>query len=327
LIDKLDCAVPRIAEYTREFANLVNISMSPEWHGKVWREGGIYARRGDFREVSGGELPVIVHQNNRYDKKAGDKVELIETGSMTVGEMAQTISRVYAVDPIESRIMRLDLAADVEGVSVSWFRDHTEFRAKQTNREWSMQSITQRRAQTLYSGVKPHQLRIYDKTAHREKLYASELRKATKEERAHMLSFDERWGHPASKLITRVERQIGGAEVEKFGYCRVGHLAEVYNADPFLQIVFPEERKRGRIKRFSPEDRVGIDWMRDRVARDGVVNAKALLREYCGSRWGFYRRWNRWQEFVMQEASEKVTRADLLESFRVSTLAQLNYAA
>jgi hypothetical protein len=338
MIDKLDQGVPRNAEYTRSFGKLIELSMSPEWHRKVWRDGGHYLRRGDFREISGGELPVIVHQYNRHDKKAGDKIELVETGGRSLLEMNSAVSAIYAVDPLENRIMRLDCAADLPGVPVDWFRNNTEFRGKQTNREWAVQSITQRTAQTLYSGVKPHQLRIYDKTGHRIKLLESENRRRDKDQEPEPQTFEARWGYPPSQIVTRVERQLGGAEVKKFGYAKVGHLYELAGADPFRQIVFPSDLDFRGVAgasvfvgagfTLSTEDRIGIRWMRDRVERDGVVNAKAMLRSLCSSRDAYYRRWSKWKEFVLpNREAQVVTRTELLDSFRASTLNQITLRA
>jgi hypothetical protein len=327
LVDKLDVGVPRNAEYTRGFGKLVAMSMEPDWHRKVWRDGGHYLRRGDFREISGGELPVILHQYNRHDRKAGDKVELVETAGMSISEMNSHVRAVYAVEPMENRVMRLDLAADISDVPVRWFRDHTEFRGKQTNREWAVQSLTKRNAQTLYSGVKPHQLRIYDKTGHREGLWLSEVRKMAKSEREFKLSFEERWGYDRSMVVTRVERQIGGGEVKTFGYSQVGHLYQLEKADPFDQILFRDDVEdwRGEL---SADDRIGIEWMRYRVSVDGVVNAKAALRDLCADRQKYHRRWSRWKSFVLAtESARLVTRHDLLKSYRASVHKQIKLAA
>lgn len=307
--------------------------MSPDWHRKVWRDGGHYLRRGDFREISGGELPVILHQYNRHDKRAGDKVELVETGNMSLLEMNCAVSAVYKVDPMENRVMRLDLAADVQGTDVDWFRDHTEFKGKQTNREWAIQSITQRVAQTLTSGVKPHQIRIYDKTGHRKTLLAQEVRKMAREEREFKLSFEQRWGYPETRIVTRVERQIGGAEVKKFGYSQVGHLYQLDKSDPFVQIVFPEDVDPPK-RDLTFEDKMGIEWMRMWVAKDGIVNAKVRLRKECDyyfPSWGRQaqsERWRKWRKFVLEdESAQRTTRSDLLQSFRVSVNSQLKQAA
>lgn len=329
MIDKLDTAVPRNAEYTRTFGKLVSLSLTPDWHRKVWRDGGHYLRRGDFREISGGELPVILHQYNRHDKRAGDKVELVETGKMTLLEMNSAVSAIYKVEPLENRIMRLDLAADIEDVPVDWFRNNTHFRGKQTNREWAVQSITQRGAQTLYAGVKPHQLRIYDKTGHRASLLAGEVRRMARSEREFKLSFEQRWGYSPTKVVTRVERQIGGGEVQKFGYARVGHLYELEAADPFRQIIFPDDvRKRRRLEGLGPRDYAIAKWMEEQSDRDGIVNLRAEMRAVSRNYQQFHNFWKRYGEFAMPvRASRTLARTDLLESFRASTRAQLRQAA
>lgn len=329
LIDKLDSAVPRNAEYTRQFSKLVDLSMTPDWHRKVWRDGGHYLRRGDFREISGGELPVILHQYNRHDKRAGDKVELVETGTMSLLDMNSCVSQVYKVDPLENRVMRLDLASDVPDVPVDWFRNNTEFKGKQTNREWAVQSITQRTSQTLTSGIKPHQIRIYDKTGHRAKILSSEVRRMQRSEREFAMSFEDRWGYRPTRIVTRVERQIGGAEVAKFGYAKLGHLYELPKCDPFKQIIFPEDvQPDEELDELGIKDRIVAEWLMERSVREGIVNTKALVRRWSHNREAFHSFWRANRGFAMPTGARQMcTRNDLLESFRASIHVQLKQAA
>jgi hypothetical protein len=252
--------------------------------------------------------------------------------------MNTAIRAVYDVDPLENRIMRLDAAADLANVEVSWFRDHTEFRGKQTNREWAVQSITQRTAQTLTTGVKPCQIRIYDKTGHRMKLLALENRRRNKDEQPEPQSFEDRWGYSPFQKVTRIERQLGVTDLVKFGYTKIGHLYELPKADPFRQIIFPNERDFRGIRgssvivgggvQLTIADQIGILWMKDLVERDGVVNAKARLRALCPLRQSYYERWAKWKEFVLPSGGEQlVTRTQLLQSFRASTIRQVKNAA
>lgn len=330
-----------MAQYTPAFARVIELSLTPEWSNKVWKTGGkAYDRRGDFREISGGELPVILHQGNRFNRKAGDKVELIETGGLKLLEMVSTVQNLYQIDAQEQRILRLDLAADNEDVTVEWFRTHTYARFKQTQREWKVESISQRRAESVTAGMKPNQLRTYDKTAHRKVLLGKERRKMLKEDRGLCMTFEERWGYSPDKTVTRVERQIGGEQIAKVGYTKVGNLYELQTCDPFKQIIFPGEGHSldiyaGRFSEFEnalmhlrPEHRITAKYLRDYALSEGIKHTQNHLRRMCKTPTEFYRLWKRYQPFVMPvDTSNGTTRERLQLAFRASITKQLTYAA
>lgn len=314
--------------FTRSFAKLVELSHQPEWHHKVWRDGGHYSARGDFREISGGELPVIIHHVNRHDRKAGDKIELVETGSLTLLEMKMIQEDVYDSPADENRVMRLDCAADLPGAPVQWFRNHTHVARKQTHREWGMQSLSGRRAETLYSGVKPNQIRIYDKTGHRAMLLQREIIKMPRESRAYAMTFEQRWGYPQSTVVTRVERQLGGLGPKRFGMHLVGDLGKLECVDPFLQIIFPGDWKAKKPVKFKAVDRIAGLHLAAMVKQDGLLHTQNFIFAEAGSRTQGYVLWNRFREYLTSiEAENTVTRKDLLSSFRTTIYEQFKLAA
>jgi hypothetical protein len=306
------------------------LSETPEWYGKVWRDGGHYRRRGDLREVSGGELPVILHIGNKHDSKADDKIELIETGPMRLSEMKDVIADMYQFAPDQSRVMRLDLCSDIEGTSVDWFRQNTYFRFKQTERKWMEVETSSRRAQTIVSGQKPRQNRIYDKTAHRQMLLASERRKMTREERPFCQSFEQRWGYPETRMITRIERQYGGGEPKEVGFERVRDLEKLaFGYDPFHNLVFMPPRPSRRIESLRPKDRIMLDYLTYLIKVDGLTNARDYVWSICraktreGRRSQFYRLWRQCQRILGQATVEGSSREGLLLSFNRSIQRQL----
>ena len=339
LIDKLDTAVPRFVRFTPSFARLVELSHEPAWYGKVWRPGTHYEKRGDFREISGGDLPVILHHCNTHDLKAGDKIELVETAKYSLTELRCIQEEVFDCDSAENRVLRIDLAADLEDVPVQWFRVNSDVRFKRTRREWGFSAVSSSRAETLYAGQKPNQLRIYDKTGHRKQLLAGELRRMTCDERKFAMSFEDRWGYSANKIVTRIERQIGGTQPERLGIHVVGEIPKIAFFDPFDQIVLPSDIEASG-KNFTYADQIiARDALRAMALRDGIVNTRNYLWRVCGGEGDapaedqkrqsrrFYRKWNRYREFVQPIEAGNVTRLDLLASFRASTEAQLQLAA
>jgi hypothetical protein len=337
MIDKLDCGIPVSAPYTREFAKILSIADSPEW-ARASRVGGQhYHRRTDLRELSGGELPVILHRGNTHDSRADDKVELIETAKYKLSELKDVVRSMYIFAPDEARVLRLDAAADVRGTSVDWFHKHTYPQYKQTHRAWVENTISQRHAQTLLAGQKPRQLRIYDKTGHRASMLDSETRKMSRPERVAAyggtmeqpgaMTFEDRWGYPRTDMVTRVERQMGGGEPKTMGYERIGSLYKLSFGDPFERIIFPEDSGVADLDTLkNPNDRLAAEALRDRARRFGVQDARDYLYSCC--KWRkrdvYYRLWKRFRPFVMATDEDvAMTHADLQRSFLSSLEWQL----
>src|SRR5215471_3964806 len=126
------------------------------------------------------------------------KIELFETGKKGMAEIQSTLERIVNCDPGGCRLGRIDLAADVRDVPLSWFRDHTYVQYKQflcahaKFVEAEMSEMGKKVYQTLYFGKRPSCIRIYDKTAERTAHYQlwkkREIRAAKKawvEEAAH----------------------------------------------------------------------------------------------------------------------------------------------
>lgn len=343
MIDKLDVGISSKAPYRRSFAKLIAISESPEWRDKVWRDGGHYRRRGDLREVSGGELPVILHIGNKHDWKADDKVELIETGILKMSEMKETIESMYQFEPGDSRVIRLDLCSDIETTPVEWFRNNTYFSHKQTHRTIPFSEISSRRAQTIIAGIKPRQIRIYDKTGHREYLLARETRSMKRGDRLEAfggtfekpgsMSFEQRWGYAREKTVTRIERQMGGGEPKILQLDRVGNLDRLaFGFDPFERIIFSADVARVDYGRsMKPEHRLAVDQLRAVASIDGIANARDHLFSICtgrsaeGRRRQFYRLWDRYKSFIVPivGGEEGTSRAAVLRSFSRSINQQL----
>jgi hypothetical protein len=327
LIDKLDLGVNNRADYTRAFSKVLSIADRPEWRDKVWKQGGHFRRRGDLREVSGGELPVILHMGNLHDRKADNKVELIETGKMGIQEMRDTVESMFVVPADECRVLRLDCAADIKGTPVEWFRQRTYVAGKQNRRAWLECELGSRQAHTLTAGVKPRQLRIYDKTGHRAALLASELRKMTRQEREFGMTFEKRWGYPQSQKITRVERQLGGGEPKTRGYGKMGYLNALAGFDPFEQIVFPSDLEYTPGKLTDPRDYYTALALRQHAEWDGIENMWDALRQNCVSDWQFYKLKKRYKAFILCSAEEETgtsrqaVRAAFVESLSVQLAA------
>lgn len=147
-----------------------------------------YLAVGDLRPYG---FDAIMHVEQR--RYGTSKLELLDTGHKSLDQMCSTVGDLLDGDPLEHRVSRIDLCADVPGIPVAWFRDHVRVKRKQWIAEFSQQEVIEhqrmgkRKIQTLYWGKRPCCLRVYDKIAERQIAYARWCRKLIRTEK-------ETWG-------------------------------------------------------------------------------------------------------------------------------------
>jgi hypothetical protein len=204
LIDKLEVRIPESALFTSDFKSLfMGFKFSSSRHYKIVA---------DLRPYS---YNSILHYGCRHGAERNHKLELIDTGAMTLAEMREDIQRVFLVDPGKLSIMRLDLAVDVQGIGLPWFSEHTRVQYKRWLAKLGVIDVVEmgnREIQTLYFGKRPNVIRIYNKLEEYRGQYQRMLRRTppgiaapTFEECFHIPEF----GH----ILTRIERQMGGGRI------------------------------------------------------------------------------------------------------------------
>src|SRR5262245_17949289 len=124
MIDKLDVRVPAATPYSREFsalyAELRNDPKGP------FRPSRHYLATADLRPTG---YRAILHTHCKFGR--GDhKVELIDTSTRGFNEIVNEVTRVFDVNPSGLELIRVDLAADIPGVPVTWFLSHTRAKFK-----------------------------------------------------------------------------------------------------------------------------------------------------------------------------------------------------
>jgi hypothetical protein len=232
VIDKLCLRVPHNTPFTSEFQKLY---AELRGSGAAFRPSKHYDLVGDLRPFG---YQAVLHLYCRRDKAGALKIELVECGRMSFDRMHREICAIFKVDPGRLPVMRLDLAADVQGVPVNWFRARVCVRYKRSTAGFivsDMREIGKGSAQTLYYGQRPNTFRIYDKVAEQKKRYSLLVRQASGEP---MPSFEEFSGFPETGFIlTRVEREMGGANLS--GCMVFSHLRKAVHYRPFdaLQII------------------------------------------------------------------------------------------
>jgi len=234
---------------------------------------------------------MLLHMSCTVTKQPIHKLEILRAGDKTIPEMRELAGRVFASDPDELAIMRVDLTADIEGVPVDFFKRHSMVQCKQTRRELGTvehyQVVAKGKAETLYSGVKPNQIRIYDKTGERRMQYGKYLRRFAREsaelpESAEIeaTTFEAMYGHGMYDVITRVERQVAARDVEKIGVATLRALRLKADAlNPFAKMVFFDGRDPDpRIEDWGFRDwHCGMD-LRHRVEQFGLAEVEREMK-------------------------------------------------
>ena len=315
----------------------------------IFRSSKHYKYVCDLREPF--DLDACVHLYFRHGRET-HKVEIIDAGEKTLEEMAFIITQLFDVDPWALQVMRTDLAADLPGVPVPWFKDHAYVKRKQFSSriEKSFESELQfvamgsGVAQTIYAGKRPNLFRIYDKLAewrrHFRKIERDYIRfnesmkdMGLSEEakyyaqryvptfREYCKRFDHDF-HPG-QILTRVERQIGGTRLPP-EFSTVGHLRYAHDHNPFTALnIIPGER--APILALPPGNAPLRNWL----AALGFESLKEHLGSAQMARQFVLRHGNNNGTRILESIAEcapqilsVINLEQIQESYRVSTLAQ-----
>jgi hypothetical protein len=348
MIDKLDVRGPELSSFSPKVADAI----SQLRHGPVepFRPARFYSFVGDLRKSH--DIDAVLHFGYKFGP-ATHKLEVIDAGKKTLAEMLSVISQVFDLDPAQLSIMRVDLAADIPGVPVHWFRDKARFQFKQfasriekaAESELEFIAMGTAQAQSLYAGRRPNCVRIYDKIAEWYRQWRKLLRQYERfnrglrdfelsdEERyyaaLHVPSFQEwcrREGfeHREGATLTRVERQIGGDRIPP-QLQTVGDLKRAHEFNPFqtLQIV-----SGGPITSFDrPPDSASIrNWLAAlgfQKLRDDFGNSQQAVSYVTKFGNGNGKRVLETLLPLLPEQRPAVTAAEILERYRHTTEKQI----
>jgi hypothetical protein len=277
-IDKLDIRIPRGTMFTtgieRELrTGHVNPSSNSHWviPGSDIRETRYYGRIDDLRQYGLNSILCFGHRQT-----GNHKLEIVGAGMMTLPQIASEIHNVFDVDPRSTEIMRIDLAVDVRGYSVEWFRRRARVSHKRYSSEYGRFVSEHAQVQTLYFGKRPNIFRIYDKTEEQRIKYGRLNRRRNAEER--LLTFEERYGHPENEILTRVERQYGAGRVPK-QIATLGRLEEyglLFNPFESLQFL-PGTISEESLNQLNGDAFLKVHGFLRLVERHGYAEARRLL--------------------------------------------------
>lgn len=325
MIDKVTLRVPFDAPYAAKFGDLYKaIRNDPKG---PFHQGQHYIATADLRDYG---HPVVLHTHCLRDERGNHKLELIDTGAMSYSGMRHEINRIFATSTATLGVMRLDLAADVLGLSVSWFEQHVRARFKRWtadlgkfDEEVQFARMGRTGIETFYLGKRPNLFRIYNKIEELRNQYAQLKRRAKRDsgDAAQIEPFETIFGYPEKGFVlTRVERQISGSRMP-------GPLATFQNLrgaaqfNPFENLVFVEV---GRSEP-NPEDYdlptycTGM-FIRQLIETQGIHRTRQFLNQH--SKRNANRILQRHSDFLPPGAGEFNSQI-LLERYQESVSEQL----
>ncbi len=204
MIDKLEVPIESANPWSRQASELIAELRAPK-PVIPFRRNRYYAAVIDLRDVMG--IDAMLHLQGRG--KGDSKLELLHSGEKSWDQIMSTIARVTDEHPEELGVRRLDLCANLCGVSIDWFT--RSLRAQWKRKQWQygevtvcdsegrqldLMEISGRKVESIQLGMRPNPLRVYDKVA--ETRYRYE-----REKRRH---------YRAARQLAAADRGIGTAE-------------------------------------------------------------------------------------------------------------------
>lgn len=321
VIDKLELGISQRATIR---APIVDSMREINWERGSSRLGRSrhYAGVMDLRPYG---ADALLHAYCKHRNPADHKLELLDTGKKTVGELVSQIQAVFDVGAAELRVMRVDFCADVTGISVSWFQPRTYIKFKRFAHEIGETKYGQmgsRKIETLLMGKRPNVFRIYDKTAECLADFRKRSRKVSPD--ADPLDFVKEYGFPSDLVLTRVERQIGGGKVPRqlstFG--ELTRNAPEFNPFTPLRIIGGRDCQIPTLEKSDFGEWLIGTRLRQLSKEWGMQQLRSVIN---GKSKGNSARWlTRYEKFLVEDSEQELTTESIYEIYRRSVTAQLS---
>jgi hypothetical protein len=268
-------------------------------------------------------IDAMVHFHYRRNKPKDHKIEIIESGHKTVGDLRGIIKSLFDIDPDECPLMRVDFAADMPGLPIQYAQSSLRVRYKRSSDErgeMDYETIGGRILEYFRYGKSPNCIRAYDKDRECQTRYPEFLKRASRD--AEPPTFEECFGFPRGSIMTRIERQAGGGrlpiELRKFS-----DLQNAAEYDPFSSIeIVPSVFPIPDVRKCGEAELVKILGVHTLVQRLGLQNARAMLNINGNAA----RTLRPYYEFQRDIEDASFSREDIVQSYRQSTLRQTGEA-
>lgn len=318
MIDKLDLRIPKDARWSPAVEKIFSYDplapLSARMHPAQHYEG-----RTDLRAVG---LDAILHVKCRHGDKHS-KLEILDVGKKPHSEIVKLIEGVAGVNPNPLGIMRIDLTADVPGVTVPWLRSHARWKFKRIEREFGQLpygTVGRCEVETVTYGSRPNVIRVYNKVEECLSQFRRMQRKVIPN--AEPLSFENEFGLKETDILTRIERQSGGSRIPP-ELATFRCLQNLPDFNPFTSLEIISSQRHSFP---SPQDCEGLEYytglgLQAESRRMGMQNFRKQLNRQ--SKGNAARTLERYRRFFSDGDQVCISIEQIFETYRQSTIDQL----
>lgn len=319
MIDKLELRVVRSTPFRPAVHKLLREVNFATALSRV-RPSRFYAAVADLRPLG---IDAILHANYKMGDRHDHKLELLDTGKKSYSDLVAQVESAFEANPEHLEIMRIDLCADVPGTPVMWFQPRVRIKYKRLGHEigkLEYDKIGRTGVETLSAGKRPNIFRIYDKVAESKMQFRKMLRKANTD--AEPPTFEEEFGFAPDAVLTRVERQIGGARIPDC-ISTFGKLAYAPEFNPFT----PLEITSGTGAEMPPIQEAGLDeWLKgtrlNELAHEmGMQQLRGFMNKHSNGNAARY--FEKYGKYFPQSGEQALTSERIYEIYRKSVIRQL----
>jgi hypothetical protein len=318
MIDKLDLRIPTDARFSPAVEKVFSYDPLTPFSVRV-QPAQHYEGRTDLRAVG---LDAILHVKCKHGDKHS-KLEVLDVGKKPHSEIVKLIEDVARVNPNRLGIMRIDLTADVPGVTVPWLRSHSRWKFKRIEREYGRLpygTVGRCEVETVTYGSRPNVIRVYNKVEECLSQFRMMQRKVIPS--AEPLSFEKEFGLKETDILTRIERQCGGSRIPpELATFRCLQILPDFNPFTSLEIISSQCHSLP-----SPQECAGLEYytglgLHAESCRMGLQNFRKQLNQQ--SKGNAARTLERYHRFFPDGDQECISIEQIFKSYRQSTIDQL----
>lgn len=320
MIDKIELRLPSTVYFQREIRSLLrNVTYASS--ESSMRPSRDYAGVGDIRPFG---IDALLHYRCKRGSHGNHKLEMLDTGTKPYSALVAQIEAVVDHPVHDLGVMRLDLCADLPGVTVSWLHSRLRVKYKRISRTigpLTADVIGNVGIETISAGKRPNMVRAYDKVAECRMQFRKMERKASKE--ADRLDFEREFGFSPDAVLTRVERQFGGCRIPD-GISTFGHLSKAVEFNPFdvLEITGDTGSRLPTVRECESvtDYYAGLEFNRH-VKAEGLQNVRRWLNSETGGNGARFL--NRMKAFLPGSNADSMTVQRIFETYQESIRRQL----
>jgi hypothetical protein len=264
----------------------------------------------------------ILHAYFKWGGRKDHKFELLGTGKKSIRQMGEIITSVFDVDPDRLEAMRIDFAADMFSIPVTYLHDSLRVKHKRKvniRGEFDYEIVGGKRLEYFRYGKSPSCIRVYDKPAECKARMPEILKHVSPD--AEMPTYEDLFGFPENTIMARIERQAGGGRIPPV-LATFRQLSNAAEFNPFSNVEilpgvfpFPDPKRHGSTRAAK------LAGMRRFIEKYGYQQARAMLN--CNG--NAKRMMDDYEEYLREsKAITEVTVELIVESYRKAVQGQID---